>query len=145
MIVLAIVEYHIQILFFRDSNLVSTTENVAVVIFEAIQGQLPSQVALYEIKVHETDKNIVVYRGEHEWIIHTKNLISKCHTSLNEISFDIKLLVYEWNSLGRDYISSKNTSFPVRFILFWKCFLYCEINLLSKYKIINCFKTMSVF
>lgn len=66
MIVLAIVEYHIQILFFRDSNLVSTTENVAVVIFEAIQGQLPSQVALYEIKVHETDKNIVVYRGEHE-------------------------------------------------------------------------------
>ncbi|XP_037789090.1 6-pyruvoyl tetrahydrobiopterin synthase-like [Penaeus monodon] len=51
---------------FRDSNLVSTTENVAVVIFEAIQGQLPSQVALYEIKVHETDKNIVVYRGEHE-------------------------------------------------------------------------------
>nr|XP_027231700.1 6-pyruvoyl tetrahydrobiopterin synthase-like [Penaeus vannamei] len=51
---------------FRDSNLVSTTENVAVVIYEAIQGQLPSQVTLYEIKVHETDKNIVVYRGEQE-------------------------------------------------------------------------------
>ncbi|CAL4126206.1 unnamed protein product [Meganyctiphanes norvegica] len=51
---------------FRDSTLVSTTENVAVVIYEGIKGHLPSHVNLYEVKIHETDKNIVIYRGEYE-------------------------------------------------------------------------------
>ncbi|KAG7157695.1 6-pyruvoyl tetrahydrobiopterin synthase-like [Homarus americanus] len=51
---------------FRDSNLVSTTENVAVVIFEGIKNHLPDHVDLHEIKVHETEKNIVVFRGDYE-------------------------------------------------------------------------------
>ncbi|KAK8729649.1 hypothetical protein OTU49_008246 [Cherax quadricarinatus] len=51
---------------FRDSSLVSTTENVAVVIFNGIKDHLPQHVTLYEIKIHETEKNIVVFRGEYE-------------------------------------------------------------------------------
>ena len=45
-------------------NVVSTTENVAIFIFNSIRSELPDQVSLYEIKVWETEKNIVVYRGE---------------------------------------------------------------------------------
>ncbi|XP_030629797.1 6-pyruvoyl tetrahydrobiopterin synthase [Chanos chanos] len=45
------------------ANVVSTTENVAVYIWDSLVHLLPPNM-LYEIKVHETDKNIVVYRGE---------------------------------------------------------------------------------
>ena len=45
-------------------NVVSTTENVAIFIYNSIRPELPYQVSLYEIKVWETEKNIVVYRGE---------------------------------------------------------------------------------
>lgn len=42
---------------------VSTTENVAVYIWDNMAKVLPPNL-LYEIKIHETDKNIVIYRGE---------------------------------------------------------------------------------
>uniref|UniRef100_UPI00398EFC2F 6-pyruvoyl tetrahydrobiopterin synthase n=1 Tax=Pristiophorus japonicus TaxID=55135 RepID=UPI00398EFC2F len=45
------------------ANLVSTTENVAIYIWDNLQTRLPPNL-LYEVKVYETDKNIVVYRGE---------------------------------------------------------------------------------
>ena len=45
-------------------NVVSTTENVAIFIFNSIRSELPNQVSLYEIKIWETEKNIIVYRGE---------------------------------------------------------------------------------
>ncbi|XP_047673877.1 6-pyruvoyl tetrahydrobiopterin synthase isoform X2 [Tachysurus fulvidraco] len=45
------------------ANTVSTTENLAVFIWDNMVKLLPPNM-LYEIKVHETDKNIVVYRGE---------------------------------------------------------------------------------
>lgn len=51
---------------FRDTELVSTTENVVYVIYESIRKQLPSHVHLYEVKVHETEKNIMSYRGDYE-------------------------------------------------------------------------------
>lgn len=41
----------------------STTENVAVYIWDNMVKVLPPGL-LYEIKIHETDKNVVVYRGE---------------------------------------------------------------------------------
>lgn len=41
----------------------STTENVAVYIWENLQKFLPMGV-LYKVKVYETDNNIVVYKGE---------------------------------------------------------------------------------
>ncbi|XP_077653850.1 6-pyruvoyl tetrahydrobiopterin synthase isoform X2 [Urocitellus parryii] len=45
------------------ADVVSTTENVAVYIWENLQKFLPVGV-LYKVKVHETDNNIVVYKGE---------------------------------------------------------------------------------
>lgn len=53
--------------YFRKTNLVSTTENLAVFIWEQLYSKVKEQynhVQLYEIKLHETEKNIVVYRGE---------------------------------------------------------------------------------
>nr|KAF6438782.1 6-pyruvoyltetrahydropterin synthase [Molossus molossus] len=47
--------------YFADT--VSTTENVAVYIWENLQKFLPVGM-LYKVKVYETDNNIVVYKGE---------------------------------------------------------------------------------
>ncbi|XP_073684330.1 6-pyruvoyl tetrahydrobiopterin synthase [Garra rufa] len=45
------------------ADVVSTTENLAVFIWDSMV-KLLSPDSLYEIKIYETDKNIVVYRGE---------------------------------------------------------------------------------
>jgi len=57
-------------------NLVSTTENLSVVIWNNVVAELTSwkqnqkeslnleRIQLYEIKIHETDKNMVTYRGD---------------------------------------------------------------------------------
>ncbi|XP_059388941.1 6-pyruvoyl tetrahydrobiopterin synthase [Carassius carassius] len=45
------------------ADVVSTTENLAVFIWESMVKLLPPD-SLYEIKIYETDKNIVFYRGE---------------------------------------------------------------------------------
>jgi 6-pyruvoyltetrahydropterin/6-carboxytetrahydropterin synthase len=51
--------------YFRTKKLVSTTENLAVFIWEQLSLNLNQQnVQLYEIKLYETEKNIVIYRGE---------------------------------------------------------------------------------
>lgn len=42
----------------------STTENLAVFIFDSLKKALPKADLLYEVKICETDKNIVVYRGK---------------------------------------------------------------------------------
>ncbi|XP_017665374.1 PREDICTED: 6-pyruvoyl tetrahydrobiopterin synthase isoform X1 [Lepidothrix coronata] len=45
------------------AEVVSTTENVAVFIWENLQRLLPPGI-LYKVKVHETEQNVVVYKGE---------------------------------------------------------------------------------
>nr|XP_013811720.1 PREDICTED: 6-pyruvoyl tetrahydrobiopterin synthase [Apteryx mantelli mantelli] len=45
------------------AEVVSTTENVAVFIWENLKKLLPVG-TLYKVKVYETDQNIVVYKGE---------------------------------------------------------------------------------
>ncbi|TRY85007.1 hypothetical protein DNTS_016184 [Danionella cerebrum] len=45
------------------SHVVSTTENLSVFIWESLTALMPPD-SLHEIKVYETEKNIVVYRGE---------------------------------------------------------------------------------
>ncbi|XP_066560809.1 6-pyruvoyl tetrahydrobiopterin synthase [Amia ocellicauda] len=45
------------------ADVVSTTENVAVFIWDSLVKLLPPDM-LFEVKIHETEKNIVVYRGE---------------------------------------------------------------------------------
>lgn len=44
-------------------NVVSTTENLAVFVWNKLSELLPNGL-LYEVKIHETDNNTVVYRGE---------------------------------------------------------------------------------
>ncbi|XP_051494465.1 6-pyruvoyl tetrahydrobiopterin synthase isoform X2 [Apus apus] len=45
------------------AEVVSTTENVAVFIWENLKKLLPVG-TLYKVKVYETDQNVVVYKGE---------------------------------------------------------------------------------
>ncbi|NXD54752.1 PTPS synthase, partial [Corvus moneduloides] len=45
------------------SEVVSTTENVAVFIWDNLQKLLPQGI-LYKVEVHETEQNVVVYKGE---------------------------------------------------------------------------------
>ena len=44
-------------------NKVSTTENLAVFVFDEIKMRMADPGLLYEVKIYETDKNIVTYRG----------------------------------------------------------------------------------
>lgn len=41
----------------------STTENLAVFIWNELQKHLPANL-LFEVKIHETEKNVVYYRGD---------------------------------------------------------------------------------
>ncbi|XP_041269919.1 6-pyruvoyl tetrahydrobiopterin synthase isoform X2 [Onychostruthus taczanowskii] len=45
------------------SEVVSTTENMAVFIWDSLQKLLPQGI-LYKVEVHETEQNVVVYKGE---------------------------------------------------------------------------------
>ncbi len=45
-------------------KLVPTTENLAVVFWRLLEPALPRQNLLYEIKLHETENNVAIYRGE---------------------------------------------------------------------------------
>ncbi|XP_011638020.1 6-pyruvoyl tetrahydrobiopterin synthase [Pogonomyrmex barbatus] len=53
-----------QIDYFTDK--VSTTENVAIYIFNELKKLMPKPELLYEVKVHETGKNVMYFRGEYE-------------------------------------------------------------------------------
>ncbi|XP_078047742.1 6-pyruvoyl tetrahydrobiopterin synthase purple isoform X3 [Augochlora pura] len=47
-------------------NVVSTTENVAIYIFNELRKLMPNPALLHEVKIYETDNNIVIYRGENQ-------------------------------------------------------------------------------
>lgn len=47
-------------------NVVSTTENLAIYIFNELKQLMPNPELLYEVKIYETDNNIVIYRGENQ-------------------------------------------------------------------------------
>uniref|UniRef100_A0A183J308 6-pyruvoyltetrahydropterin synthase n=1 Tax=Soboliphyme baturini TaxID=241478 RepID=A0A183J308_9BILA len=51
-------------LYFVTGLFCSTTENVAVYIWSQLSDVLGKKNALFEVVVHETDKNSVTYRGE---------------------------------------------------------------------------------
>ncbi|KYM97349.1 PREDICTED: 6-pyruvoyl tetrahydrobiopterin synthase [Cyphomyrmex costatus] len=53
-----------QVDYFRKT--VSTTENVAIYIFEELKKHMSNPELLYEVKVHETDKNVMCFRGEYD-------------------------------------------------------------------------------
>ncbi|CAL8111115.1 unnamed protein product [Orchesella dallaii] len=52
--------------FFANSKIVTTTENVAVFAWDQLKLHMADPSLLYEVKIWETEKNIVVYRGEME-------------------------------------------------------------------------------
>lgn len=52
--------------YFVNSKVVSTTENVAVFIWDQLKLHMSDPCLLHEVKIWETEKNIVVYRGEME-------------------------------------------------------------------------------
>ncbi|XP_077285776.1 6-pyruvoyl tetrahydrobiopterin synthase purple [Arctopsyche grandis] len=45
-------------------NVVSTTENLAIFIWDRLQSEMSKPELLHEVKILETEKNHVVYRGE---------------------------------------------------------------------------------
>jgi len=49
---------------FSQGKIVSTAENIAVFIWKQVEGRLPEGAVLHKIKLWETEKNIVVYKGE---------------------------------------------------------------------------------
>ncbi|KAF8563515.1 hypothetical protein P879_09936 [Paragonimus westermani] len=49
--------------YFRDNSVVSTTENLAVFIWNQLLLSIPRTV-LHEVKLWETDKNVITYRGD---------------------------------------------------------------------------------
>ncbi|CAH8840213.1 unnamed protein product [Trichobilharzia szidati] len=49
--------------YFKRNNIVSTTENLAVFIWSQLVDAIPNKL-LYKVKVWETEKNIVTYKGE---------------------------------------------------------------------------------
>lgn len=46
------------------ANVVSTSENVAIFIWNNLKEIMKEPELLYEVKLFETDKNIILYRGE---------------------------------------------------------------------------------
>lgn len=54
----------VEVDYFR--SIVSTTENVAIYIFEELKTYMSNPELLYEVKVHETDKNVMCFRGEYD-------------------------------------------------------------------------------
>ena len=53
-----------QVDYFKDSGLVSTTENLAVFCWRQLEGSIPRPALLHQVKIWETEKNIVTYNGE---------------------------------------------------------------------------------
>ncbi|KAH0945018.1 hypothetical protein HN011_005492 [Eciton burchellii] len=47
------------------TNTVSTTENIAVYVFKELQKYMSKPELLYEVKIHETDKNVMCFKGEY--------------------------------------------------------------------------------
>lgn len=47
-------------------NAISTTENLAVFIWDSLLKVLPNPQLLHKVKIYETEKNIVEYQGEHD-------------------------------------------------------------------------------
>jgi 6-pyruvoyltetrahydropterin/6-carboxytetrahydropterin synthase len=60
------VRFETEYLFFFISNLLqpSTTENLAVYIWANLKLKMPKPELLFEVKIYETDKNSVIYRGQ---------------------------------------------------------------------------------
>lgn len=57
----------VDIDFFKDKGVIATAEMIAIYIWQEMEKLLPENVSLYNIRVHETDKNYIDYRGDSTW------------------------------------------------------------------------------
>lgn len=54
--------------FFKQKEMIATAEILAIYIWEEMEKLLPNNVELYRIRIHETERNYIEYRGEnHQW------------------------------------------------------------------------------
>ncbi|EUB57215.1 6-pyruvoyl tetrahydrobiopterin synthase [Echinococcus granulosus] len=53
----------LDVKYFRETNLVSTSENIAVFIWRSLRSSIDSKMDL-EVKLYETESNIFCYRGD---------------------------------------------------------------------------------
>lgn len=44
--------------------MISTTENLSVFVWDKLKAVMPNPDLLYEVRIGETEKNAVIYRGE---------------------------------------------------------------------------------
>jgi len=49
--------------FFKQKEVIATAEMIAVYIWQEVEKILPDHVKLYNIRVHETEKNYIDYKG----------------------------------------------------------------------------------
>lgn len=49
--------------FFKQGNMIASAENIGIYIWQEMEKVLPSNVKLYNIRVHETEKCYIDYRG----------------------------------------------------------------------------------
>lgn len=59
----------------------STTENVAVYIWDQLRLQMSNPDLLFEVKLYETDKNAVVYRGQRTISAEPRKVCADCISS----------------------------------------------------------------
>ena len=52
-----------EVAYFSESALVSTTENLAVFCWKQLVDEIPGPAVLHQVKIWETEKNIVTYSG----------------------------------------------------------------------------------
>ena len=52
-----------EVAYFSESSRVSTTENLAVFCWKQLVDQIPDPAVLHQVKIWETEKNIVTYSG----------------------------------------------------------------------------------
>lgn len=50
--------------FFKQKDVIATAENIGIYIWDELAKLLPPTVQLYNIRVWETDKNYIDYKGE---------------------------------------------------------------------------------
>lgn len=70
-----------------NSLQVSTTENLAVLIWDSLRTFLPRPELLFEVKIFETEKNIVRFRG-HDAILGKNNGVSNVQSREVYVSSD---------------------------------------------------------
>lgn len=49
--------------FFKGGKNIATAENIAIYIWQEMCKMLPAEVKLSNLRIHETEKNIIDYKG----------------------------------------------------------------------------------